>query len=366
MRRELSQGPGDVYTDTESWSYPTGGSPSLIGTGSYLTYVNWKETSGVDIPNFKQRLKHGELLPFTDFKQFDCYGSASGEYETITSGGRTVITPTYVTSSDWCVSEVELADLCSERDAYPLVQAAAARIYSSGHDTLTFLAELRHVVSMFRGLVPRLIDHIRSGKLENIWLEGRYGWRTLLYDIEDLDKALKSLGKKARTRAKDRVGTTERFTSVNTTVKSNASASWDWIRTDEYEVGLRGAMVADFNAATFRFNPVVTAWELTRLSFVVDWFVNVGSYLEAMSFLALTTNYAAAASYEVRCKRTGEIKNLSWNSGYSGTRTTVSSCEAVYTLRVPASVSKLPHWNLNLDWLKVGDLLALLRQALTR
>lgn len=362
--RNLSQGPG--YTSTEVTStIKCTGQDDVVSTASLLTGANLKTTQGADIPNFKRRLKLGELLPFTWFQQFDVWGQASGTYSTSSSSCTTNITPVWIPSEDWPIYREELEDEAAQRDPYPLVQAVASKIYSDGHDTLTFLAELRQVVAMFRGIVPRIAELIRKGRLDNLWLEGRYGWRTLLYDIEDLNKAIISLNVNRKARAKDRVGTGERWTSIHPIqYKSNNVGSWEVHIHDEWEASLRGSMVADFSPSRFQFNPITTAWELTRLSFVVDWIVNIGGYLEAMSFLTLSSEYAAAVGWKVTCKRTMEVENLSWNAGYTGSITGEAVCEASYTLRIPASVSKLPQFRLNLDWLKVTDLLALIYQAL--
>lgn len=362
--RDLSQGPGEVYTSVETTVNPIDGDPYVSATGEILTRVNEKATQGVNIPDYKRRLKLRELLPFTWFQQFDRWGNAWGVYSTSSASGSSTISPTWVGGTQWAIERNELEVAAQERDPYPLVQAVASKIYSQGHDTLTFLAELRQVVSMFRGLVPRIADLIRRGRLDNLWLEGRYGWRTLLYDIEDLNKALISLNVNQRKRYKDRVGTGESWSEIQVIPKSNNAASWDLVVQSNWDVSIRGAMVADFSPSRFQFNPVTTAWELTRLSFVVDWIVNVGGFLEAMSLLALSSNYAAAVGWKVHCTRSMEIKNVSWNTGYSGEISTTASCEADYVLRIPTSVSKLPQFKLNLDWLKVTDLLALIYQAL--
>lgn len=370
--RDLISGPG-ATTESLETVVTTGSGTERTPLGDREVRFNQRHTIGVDVPGFRAKQRRGELLPHTYFKQFDCYGSCWGALSTVSTGVTTSIQPLWV-ADGWQITEEELFGRLNEFDAQPFVDATAAKIYASGHDTLTFLAELKHVVRMFRGIVPRILQYIRDPKtvgrlgekLGDDYLQGRYGWRTLLYDIEDLNKALKSLSVNKRSRFADRTGTKHNWVEVTQTVGYATSCDTTYTLTDTFEVGLRGSIVADISPPAFAFNPVTTAWELTRLSFVVDWIVNIGQFLESMSFLALSSSYSAAAGYYIRCERKREVTNVAWHSGYSGERILNGESTAYAVLRLPTSVSKLPHIEVNLDWLKVGDLLALLRQALSK
>lgn len=52
------------------------------------------------------------------------------------------------------------------------------------------------------------------------------------------------------------------------------------------KMGFTAASVS--SASRISFNPLVTAWELTTLSFVVDWFLNVGDFIVAHTAVDLS------------------------------------------------------------------------------
>jgi hypothetical protein len=264
-------------------------------------------------------------------------------------------------NSNWTLdNEQELIDKLDPYDYDQMVQAAAANIYSRGHDTLTFLAELHKVRDMVRGFLPRLISCLTRGRIDQIWLEGRYGWRTLIYDIQDIHDALQNFDEK-RKRYSERVGRTYRSTDVVQYQTNWTSSTHYFTQTTNWEIGVRGAVTADISPPRWSFNPITTAWELLTLSFVVDWIINVGQALEAMSFIALSSDYEAAGGYFVKAERTLVLDNTDWNDTFSGTAGQSSFCTRTFTLRRPTSVPSTPSISVNLDLFKIADLVAIIR-----
>jgi hypothetical protein len=228
------------------------------------------------------------------------------------------------------------------------------------------MAELRQTVSMFRNFAKNLYKNASSGKLENIWLEGRYGWRTLLYDIEDINKMLQNVDTQ-RKRFKESVGTSIREQEIVTVgVSLGGAGSCEMTQTDEYYIGLRGTVVADITPPDFAFNPITTAWELKTLSFVTDWLINVGQYLEAMSFLTFSSAYYAAGGHEVIIYRMVEVASVTPATGWSLSVTGQAESVRSLTVRSPTQVSTNPLLQLRLDAYKVTDLVALTVQAIRR
>jgi hypothetical protein len=244
------------------------------------------------------------------------------------------------------------------------VQAAAAKIYSQGWDALTFGAELSKTVVMFRSFLTRWASLARSGKLESLWLEGRYGWRPLVYDMKDINKAINNLNE-GRKRYRDSVGstTTKTWKQINTINAVYGVLTCTTTYTDTF--GIRGSIVADIEPPRIQFNPITTAWELMKLSFVVDWVLNIGQFLESLSFLALQREYYAAAGFQVK-RSYIQTSNFVPAVGCLGTWYTDSRGEATLTQRIPTSVSTIPLPKLRLGAFKVLDLVALFLQAVTR
>ena len=131
----------------------------------------------------------------------------------------------------------------------------------------------------------------------------------------------------------------------------------------DHEISFRGAIVSDFVAPTFQFNPVVTAWEVVTLSFVVDWILNVGRALNAISFLATSEAYTASYSIDYRHVRTYERTVLPKAGWWHNTAGYVQEHMQVLK-RTPCTVPSLPRLSVNLDSFKVLDLIALFLQRI--
>jgi len=332
--------------------------------------------NGYDIPDFKSRKKAGELLPHTPFTQFANSGGFTGTYtqKDLRPGGSHWWNEgpfPWFYGDPFPTIEKELDEFIDRNaDMNYFVQAAAAKVYSSGWDAATFAAELKHLVRMFKGIAGRLVklatqrDLKRSSKnISNAYLEGRYGWRTLIYDIQDFNNALTAFDTH-RTRYSEKVGT--RIKDSNA-VTWNATPNWDMhvflTRYTEFELSCRGSVVADIKPPQFGFNPITTAWEIKSLSFVVDWAINIGQSLEACSFLVLSSDSASSGGIHATAKQSLEVSSVSFTNGYTtGTATAGGTATRTVTSRTPMSISAMPQVRLRLDAFKILDLLALLRQ----
>lgn len=362
IARHLESGSGPQYEESQLWLDPYNGSPYQYGTITVLTGYDKSVTTGFNIPDYHSRKKRGELLPITPFHQYEISGLSSAESTTITPAGSVYSVEGEFSYSDgWLVTKEELELLVASRDAAEFVQAAAAKIYSSGWDALTWLAELKETIKMFRGLLKRIWWLIKTGQLVKIWLEGRYAWRTLVFDIIDISAMLRNLSDE-RARFSERVGGNTNWADI-----SSATTSWssrDFVITivSNFELGLRGHVVADIEPPKVAFNPITTAWELITLSFVVDWILQVGQFLESLSFLALSSKHFASAGYKGRISRTLSITDVTWKGGHSGSCSQTASCVGEMTVRTPRSIPLRPFFTLNLDHLKVIDLLGITKQ----
>jgi hypothetical protein len=367
----LLQSNNDV-SETLDYKWSEGGVyRGIYNTDSRPTFIDNRYTLGYNLSNFHKRLKRGELLPYTNFRQFRCFGSGDGAYDVdYVSGG--------YTNRHWCDNHVMDAFVLEEEDLAAYVpstntikylQEAAAKLYSnSGHDTLTFLAELTSVREMFFNLGKRLLslripkDFLKGFSMTNDWMEYRYGWRTLLFDLYDLQEQVANMNAK-RTRYSERSGNSYTTTVVTSDDYPNAFNTRNVRIEDVITVGIRGSITADVELPSFQFNPLQTGWELIPYSFVVDWFLSIGKMLAAWSLLnAHCGSYAAAHGYSVQVVRTFNCSVTSWNSGYSGTDEASGTCTAVLQRRIPAPIPQLPHFTIKLDLAKIYDLLAMIVQ----
>lgn len=358
----------------------TSTSSSVAETVSGLQEVKVRTATGWDLPGWRKMKNAGAILPFTSWERFTLDGRAE------------------LAHREWCVSptgfrnrwenfyrgcdfvDQSASALMGYVDPYDLeylVQQAAASIYSSGWDAATFIAEISQLRRMLTGINKSLeklldlfdprrtkgsIDQLQSAA--NLWLQGRYGWRTLKYDIQDLYEVLSSANER-RTRYRQAKGFTvsgswtDYATSTSSGIVQGVSSDISWTG------NLRGTVVADIDVPDFQFNPVTTAWEVTKLSFVVDWLLNVGQALEASSFLLKAKAYQAGGGlkFDFELERTFSL--------VSTTGTTVchandgrATGSAKVIKRIPMSVSAIPRIKLRMDEYKVIDSLALILQRL--
>jgi len=348
-----------------------GGEYLYTSAAGLLDGCDLEETSGQILPNFYARRRSGELLPYTYFHQYAKKSiSVAGKlsyHQTVApfwTGRWDPGVP--FDSSYYGPTKEAMLNAMSDKDFTYLVQAAAARIYSSGWDVGTFAAELQQTIRMFEGLISKILGIVRGKPLDmpwNLWLEGRYGWRTLSYDLDDLIKAIINIDDKRR-RWKESCTTTETWQTVssqtNYAPQHNDLVTWTY----HYECGIRGSVAADIIPPKLQANPLITAWEITKFSFVIDWALNVGQWLASMSFLALSTAYTAAGGIKLTCYSTVTHEGTA-NAGYiideGAIRSVVTKTECIR--RVPTSISTIPQLSVRLDTSKLIDLLALLAQA---
>lgn len=328
---------------------------------------------GYDIPHFHSRKRAGELLPQTPWHQYERDVTCEGWYaaQVIESGQSvslyctgpyTVAAPT----GAWTLSEEDLmAEFPAYTDKY--VQQAAAKIYSSGFDALTFLAEFTDVIRLFKTVGKQLLT-LRLPKnwrdYSNEWLSWRYGWRTLMYDIQNINELLSEFDSK-RTRWKETQGVTQRHEVSEVTSKEFDYWYCQKTTTDKVTKSLRGTVIADIEIPKLQFNPFVTAWEKIPLSFVLDWFVTVGKAIDAASFLCFSSAYSASRGIRVDMERLRTLTDVSAKPGYvSGGCELALTTKAYREVRIPCSVPVTPHLTLNLDSKRVLDLVALVIQRL--
>lgn len=342
--------------------------PYLITTKNLTWKLDNGYFVGYDTPHYHSRKRKGELLPMTPWRKFTITGECDGGHEMTYDNGSSWInyftTGKYFSYTNWVVTEEEVQEhFPAQIDQY--VQEAASRIYSSGHDTLTFLAELTEVRKMFANTAVKILklDFPKGWKsFSNDWLSYRYGWRTLMYDIKDIYEAVQKLN-------------TDKTRIMKKAHGKHATDSWDEWETDSGYFGLNhvlhdrvevshvGSVVADVEIPTFQFNPFQTAWELIPYSFVLDWFLSVGKSIAAASFLTLQSNHYASWGVKVTVERT--YQNTGFNiHDWSGTYETNGWSKAELEVRTPCSVPLLPHFTLRLNPYKILDLIGLIVQRM--
>lgn len=168
----------------------------------------------------------------------------------------------------------------------------------------------------------------KAKDLANVWLEFTFGWAPLLSDIASCVEVLQQ---------DFPISPIKGRSSFTVSSTNNISDSWAWLKTNERSVTVkvqyRGSVrITNSNlllANSLGFvNPVSVAWELVPFSFVVDWFLPVGRFLESFTdFVGLSLEQTA---YTITREATGSSRASHIYSPaeyYSQSKTKVNTVE---------------------------------------
>lgn len=348
-------------------------------SASYVVDAFWPvnkqnnlRTSGVATPHFRQKIKKGELLPITEFIQLRNEHKTSEvdiEFKRNSDGWQhrhygSVLAYESNFGISWSAASTLGAD---KIDNDVLLQRAAAAQVSGDWDVLTFAAEFGQTVAMFKNLLVKVTNILKAKPLGtpwDLWLEARYGWRNLANDMNDIEKAFSEHKKRKFNRTSAR-------SSANWIVTTSGTASitggQQYLFTETlYSISGRSLVVSVSEPPVFRVNLLKTAWEVTRLSFVIDWFINIGRFIDALQFVLFTRDNTAGVGARIDIDYHG-WRTFTADPGWTLLNSTASTRSvACIERRSPAGIPIIPLLSVNLDSFKVLDLVALLIQALRK
>lgn len=377
---------GKENADIESWRHHSWvEDPELVDLDTRLVESNLGSYRCSLTPKFHLKKKRGELLPMNYYLRYDQQLRWYGGHDFTKTYKATGNTSRYWSEGDGYpfirgnqasrlhLSESEMWMKAKESLEPGDVQQAAANIVA-GWDALTFAAEFTKTVMMFRQLIARWTFYVVTGRWHKLWLEGRYGWRTLVYDMQDINSAIaiavSEFGRLSRRQA--RAGGTETWTEV----EEYPQTSWSWafnstvrIQTT-YTASHRGSIIADIKPPDIVFNPIKTTWELVTASFVIDWVLQVGNWLDSLTFLALQERHYASLGVRLEATRQYWLVVNSWHNDSTSSVAGYANAGGIdtssLTWREPTNVSLRPHTTIDLDGFKVLDLVALFLTKLRR
>lgn len=383
---------------TKTWTC-AGSSPTVTTSTDYAGTVRRKDIWDVQTPNFQSLLECGKFLPLnpvTIVTETTTLFGQSYDHKRYYKASACPSNPGKVQSD---ISGPRVKTRGYSFDAPPVdpealitvVNEAVAEARNGAWDVLTDIAELRELGALVKGNWAKTLSYAyralrdahfrrnlakkwnkkdRRSKVKSLydyfssaWLEYRYGWMPILYSTQD---AVKAFSAEEQKWYKGR-GYQQFQDTISVTHPEETFSSWkeQWTEELEYTHKVRGWAAAEFRTGTghrFQADPITTAWELVPFSFVVDWFIQVGSYLGAVSPFTSGRTLGSCVSVQTSCKwrlyeHIWDIPTSSTTGDGDNTALMAEVTRESYT-RYPGSPS-LPGWNPRLNLPRFVDMIAL-------
>jgi len=270
-----------------------------------------------------------------------------------------------------------------------LLQKALAKARTAAWDVATFIAEFDKTVDMFsklgRNIVRRGNAILNARKISsysefaNAWLEYRYGWRILYYDIQDAQAAIDRLRGLATI--------AQRHTSYGETenthvVMASSSSPPQWAYLPSY-----GSMQHVRRTSTFTYrsvrsvragvglsinpdkpvfvDPINTLVEITPYAMVANWFINLKDAIAAWSPFAAGELQWAFVTREER-REAEELWKFTSNAKPPHPNTLILSQDEIRNVAVRFTRERVPkqptlnlRLRLNFDWGNLIDVISM-------
>jgi len=254
-----------------------------------------------------------------------------------------------------------------------VAKASALVTIGEGKETVTgvidvFQRLLRIIKAVKNKQFKALRKELKPSELADFWMEVRYGIRPIIFDMLQIIDALKDtteVGSRLTSRG------FQSFSYNESDVHVNLLGNYDLPvnRSLELTYSCRAGVLSKVDRAgvleLFGVNrPLSAIYDLATLSFVIDWFFNVGDLIAAHEpDAALTTlgAWTVETTDLIRTMKVAQITNCTKNPDVttSGSLSMdvpwVKSSSTV--IRTPQTrASYLPRFKLNLNWAKCIDL----------
>lgn len=252
-------------------------------------------------------------------------------------------------------------------------------------ETIRWIASLlERALSIIRAVkgknLKNLVKHQFHSKkdsidtVSNLWLELRYALRPLVFEMQQAVTALQTQVKKGSrqtARGYNRVQPVSTTYGTKTLGACHVDLRTTIVRRSNYRAGVLYTIDENINGIMALWGidqPLETVWELTPLSFILDWFFNVGDVISSWSYNAglhpLTSFVTEHHEFICDVAVTGSVFRPA-ATGYVWTLNEVlekGSSQQIVTIkrRVPnPSRSYLPTCKIKLDLAKITDLAAI-------
>lgn len=199
-----------------------------------------------------------------------------------------------------------------------------------------------------KNLSPR---GLTSKDVADAWLELQYGWRPLLKDVHDGAQAMAHIMNPARSSRFEVYGKTQK-SSMQDTGYSRLYYEGFFSRRIICEM----TEVLSTPRSLGLLDPLSVAWEILPFSFVADWFIPIGTYLDNVNTIP-----NISARYLVTDKREVKTEVSGYATWYTGARSHTRHVSISRTLSTSLPVPR-PRFEMRESTSHFWNSLALLRQ----
>lgn len=309
----------DTYSTVSVEATDTSGNVTVSTTIPLLNGRRRGRKAGANTPHYHEVLKVGQLLPLNSYSRWDYELKAiegSRTWENLSNpqwGGSNY---PYAYLPYYVLGENPGQNMCGDPfegvDTMLLLTKALADV-APDLDVLTTAAEAARTAEMVltaRSTAKDLIAQARKGGFNtakaaaSAWMEWRYGWTTLGYDIAAIYEVLKEPWSHVFVTGQAGTDTTSEPSGAGER-GSRTEGYFSYAYTGKIDTSLRARVTAKWNGKTQNFvlaNPLVTAWELVPYSWVADWFVSVGDTLRAWQVLSQVSEINASLGWKTTAR----------------------------------------------------------------
>lgn len=334
----------DDQTHPLPTSYPytivslSGAVSSATGTLNYVVKDGqYRRMDDVVTPRFHKRVQEGDVIvsPMTSVTtERDTLLGSYSYYIPKGSGDASNYSQTW---AKWpgMVNNLggPLTHISSRADLVSLSKLAgtqaAANIDASLFEGAIFLAELRETIGFLRNPLSNwnaFLRRLRKTKnrsrfhrqktvseyLLSEWLSYRYGVRPLLGDIQDAIKAVEATVKKdipMRRTARGFASDGESLRDTNYPVNTGSSVTFKWTTKTDRQIKVRAGVLYEYHRSPDTFGVAYhdippAIWEALWGSFIIDWFANIGSWIEAVTPIAGVKTLGSWTTTEISTRST--------------------------------------------------------------
>lgn len=281
---------------------------------SYL-YREWNQTVGwrtfLQSEHYLKTLemadrRRSSLQKTTSFVAEDIWGTE--RYE-VMDASADVFYPFEVAASQW--NNFDFSGLTADAKVKCLAKVRDMKVnlpvfFGEGRQTVRMLTDTARTLyksyrAFRRGRFKQAADILGitkpSGTAANHWLAYQYGWKPLLSDALGFAKLafdhLEMGGRKPRmtVTAKNSVTQHDKYSVTGVGI---AGLQGNFVAEGDITVTSKAGLLVELDYSPSALaaqlglgltDPLLLAWELTPFSFVFDWFIDVGGYLESCSAL---------------------------------------------------------------------------------